>query len=626
MFNYFLAIAGFVLVALLYRLDVAPTGGERWFLFRLLLIVGAGLAAGAVVAYARHFRRDPFYWIHGGLFAVLLIVFGLHVADYLLQTEMFATPRQLLERMIYLTYLGAAVIAAPLVMEKLRVGADQRGAPAEISADIAIVFGFCALYPVQHYIVSNVDTFTPGLMFQFVLVAALLPLAAFALLFVYVRPVVSTQRYFLINLAAATLIFGWYMRPLYQQFALLLGEASGLPAQVLWIHVPVFIAVLLFGYFLRRAVAPFLSVFLLLAFGNLVVTLATHSAPEPEASVDVSLTLQKRPSVYVLVVDGYQNLSALKTKGFSDLYIGEELEARGFRVYANAFSNYKPSVPSLSSFLQVEHHRYRISPDWEDLVTGRNRLFSTLADNGYTTVIAHPNDYLLQGHCNSDVCYPTPGVFGQIGFILAETIFFRADFADRTDVGRGKFIGDFDALLDRIAKPAVLYSHVLTPGHGPRGCSSQQRVMSVYERGLGLANDWLNWVIGKIDAIDPGAIILIFGDHGALLANDCTWSEPDVRSRDTIEDNLGVLLAVRWPEDYDGRYDARIHSPLDLSWFLLQYLSGDALPPADKPASASYLMREPEQRIYRVVQNGIIDLGAPGESAEGASQAPAHGD
>jgi arylsulfatase A-like enzyme len=127
-----------------------------------------------------------------------------------------------------------------------------------------------------------------------------------------------------------------------------------------------------------------------------------------------------------------------------------------------------------------------------------------------------------------------------------------------------------------------------------------------YERGLGAANGWIRGAIDEIESFDDEAIIVFMGDHGAFHSDHCTRNNPSARSRDVVIDNLGVLLAVKWPASYDGRYDDRIHSPMDLSWYFLQYLSGDAMDEEDKPVSASYLHNPTEKRVYEVVRDGEI--------------------
>ena len=204
------------------------------------------------------------------------------------------------------------------------------------------------------------------------------------------------------------------------------------------------------------------------------------------------------------------------------------------------------------------------------------------------------------------MCYPAPSFFGKIGFILAETIFYQSDFTKKTDVGKGKYDRDFFRILESAPSPVVTYSHVMMPGHSPRGCNEPQKVLNKYGEELTQANEWIDRAVKKIEAIDNDAIIMVLGDHGAFISNNCTWSDPDVSSREAINDNLGVLIAVKWPPDYDNRYDDNIHTLMDLSWYLLQYLSEDGMSEDQKPSSSSFLTRESENLIYKVTQDGVI--------------------
>ena len=71
-------------------------------------------------------------------------------------------------------------------------------------------------------------------------------------------------------------------------------------------------------------------------------------------------------------------------------------------------------------------------------------------------------------------------------------------------------------------------------------------------------------------------------------------------------------MAVKWPGDYDGRYDEKIHTLIDLSWYLLQYLSNDEMQESEKPMSASYLIRKDDHLVYRVVDEGVVQTDSKG--------------
>ena len=229
------------------------------------------------------------------------------------------------------------------------------------------------------------------------------------------------------------------MRPLYRDLSATLAVAAGIQWQGFSLIPPISLVMLFLAYRFRSLVFPFLSILMVLQSANFgfVLYLANDSDGSPSGQLeDSQLSLEVTPSVYLVVADGYLNLEGLTSKRLERLSAGADLATRGFRVYDNAYSNYKPSTKSMAAFFGIAHHYYRPNPTWESLMTGDNRLYSVMRANGYKTVVAHPNDYLLQGRCYSDVCYPAPGIFGQIGFILAETIFYRQDFTDRTWVGK----------------------------------------------------------------------------------------------------------------------------------------------------------------------------------------------
>ena len=430
-----------------------------------------------------------------------------------------------------------------------------------------------------------------------------------------IRPFVSDRQFYILSLIASIAILAWYMRPVYHQLSLMISLNAGIDLGKHLIHVPILLVFFGLGYGFRRAVTPFLILVILLAAANVGYTALRIGSPEIRDSGPATArnpNLVRTPSVYILVVDAYQNRRGLLDKSLQRLDIGPTLSRRGFHVYENAFSNYAPTVPSLTSFFETRHHYYRVETEWEDTMTGDNALYAALHSNGYRTVIAHPNKFLLRDHCRSDFCFPTLGLYRQVQFILAETLYHRDDFADTTNVGAEQYREVMRRILAETPKPTVLYSHVLSPNHGPRGCSDTEIPLKIYEKGLHEANDWIEFAIDEIESNDEDAIILVLGDHGAILSDHCEWNNPDTTSARAIVDNLGILMAVKWPGDYDGRYDEKIHTLIDLSWYLLQYLSNDEMQESEKPMSASYLIRKDDHLVYRVVDEGVVQTDSKG--------------
>ena len=77
---------------------------------------------------------------------------------------------------------------------------------------------------------------------------------------------------------------------------------------------------------------------------------------------------------------------------------------------------------------------------------------------------------------------------------------------------------------------------------------------------LDLANDEMKQDIETITQNDPGAIVVVAGDHGPYLTKNCTTilaGHYDISeiSRLDIQDRFGTFLAIRWPTEDFSEYD-----------------------------------------------------------------------
>jgi hypothetical protein len=493
---------------------------------------------------------------------------------------------------------------------------ESRGAPGDSGlTDIVTLYGFSAIYPVLHYILNNVDVFSLSLAVNFALIAFLLPIAVGAASYLVIRPFVSIRVFYILSLISSIAILGFYMRPVYHQLSLSISLYAGVDFGKVFIHVAIFLVLFGLGYGLRRAVTPFLTLLILLAAVNVAYTVVnTGAAVDQDSESARRLTLVRKPSIYILVADGYQNRQGLLDKRLKHLDIGPRLSKVGFRLYENAFSNYMGTITTLRSFFDIEHHYYQTDSSWARTLTGDNKLYSVLRSNGYKTVIAHKANHLIRDHCESDICFPPPGPLGQVQFILAQSLYYREFLDEKTGgtIGLDRYRDAMHRILGGSPSPTVVFSHRQLPSHGPRGCYDSNIPLKKYRVRLQQANNWIVFAVNEIESNDDEAIILVLGDHGALLSDHCNWSNPDTTSAPKIVDKLGILMAIKWPRDYDGRYDQRIHSPIDLSWYLLQYLSDDGMNEREKPMSASYLHRQRENLVYRVVEEGELHTESKG--------------
>ncbi len=460
---------------------------------------------------------------------------------------------------------------------------------------------------MQHFVASNPEVFSYLKIAQFAAIALILPTLLFVFIRFYLKPFLEPRKFILVNYAAALLLFLMYMRPVISELSIGLSGLIGISVNVYVLILALFVSLLLVVYKLRNSVNSFLLILGSLVIINLIFVLITSreiQGSNNEKTPIEQTHLARKPNIYILVVDGYLNKKGLLAKKIENFDIGNTLNEKGFKVYVDAFSNYKPSVQSMSGFFNLAHHYYNIPSDWVPIMTGSNKLYSILKANGYETKVIHPSDFFVQGNCQSDYCSPAPAVFGQFSFILAQTIFYNKGFYKNMKLGTWAYTINLHRIIREQENPSVIYSHVLLPSHGPRGCNDYQAQIDKYAQRLPEANTYISATVDEIVNTDPNGLIIITGDHGAMLTNNCTWTNPDVTSKDTVIDNLGILMAVKWPVAYDNSYDGDIHTLMDLSWYLLQFLSGDGFEESQKPSSSSYL--KSDGKVYKVIQDGMI--------------------
>ena len=182
MLRFFIAVNVLVVCGLLYRFNGAISSGEVWFLFRILMFIVASAIAAGLYSYVKHFRKTSLFLVHGILFLLLTCLSLVHLIDYFLGQEVLAPSRSLLIRSVYLQILATLFLTVPATAERLSGRRSQGPSPVKWHAEIIVLYAFSAIYPVQHYILNNVDAFSLGLSVQFTLIACLVPALTFFVL------------------------------------------------------------------------------------------------------------------------------------------------------------------------------------------------------------------------------------------------------------------------------------------------------------------------------------------------------------------------------------------------------------------------------------------------------------
>ena len=188
----------------------------------ILTIMIMFAAAGTTLLlrlYSKKYARGVFWVFHGLVFLALTALATAYAADYFLGGELLGPNQVLIKRALYLQLLAASVLAVPIAYPELPSRIRLRRAGDALPKELVAVYVFVALYPVQHYVTSNTDAFTPILVLEFALISALLPAALLCVIFVYLQPFVSDRLHYFCGVTTAIAIFTWYMRPLYRDLS-----------------------------------------------------------------------------------------------------------------------------------------------------------------------------------------------------------------------------------------------------------------------------------------------------------------------------------------------------------------------------------------------------------------------
>ena len=106
---------------------------------------------------------------------------------------------------------------------------------------------------------------------------------------------------------------------------------------------------------------------------------------------------------------------------------------------------------------------------------------------------------------------------------------------------------------------AFIYMHSNLPGHSQNSGACLPDEVDQYEGRLVRANFEMQQDVDLIVGNDPGAIVIVAGDHGPYLTKNCTTTSSvyDVSeiSRLDIQDRYATFLAIRWPTEGFMRYD-----------------------------------------------------------------------
>ena len=308
---------------------------------------------------------------------------------------------------------------------------------------------------------------------------------------------------------------------------------------------------------------------------------ATNELESPQATAGSSGGgLGERPNIYFFVLDGYARDDQLAEQlGFDNRAFTSALEDTGFQVAQDSHASYPSTHLSIASTLEMRYlvtEDGEVSPDREDfyrVLRGENATVRSLRKLGYRYAVAPPG-YWPGTRCSGieDLCVDPidgPGVLGGLGetdwAVMGMTPLAEAARRWVPDAGAGPY-NEPDNVLDalreaRLREPYFVYSHMMNP-HPPYryhpDCSSREVESGLedwfekpYLAMVRCANRLMSEAVERIVRRDPGAVIVIQGDHGTAFSVD-TDQEVSAWSASQVEERLSPLNAVRLPEGCRG--------------------------------------------------------------------------
>jgi hypothetical protein len=318
----------------------------------------------------------------------------------------------------------------------------------------------------------------------------------------------------------------------------------------------------------------------------------------------------KKPNIYLFIYDAYGNQDVYaKNFGFDNSQQYQELAARGFRVL-HTFSNYSATWPTTLSLFLGKHHYYDLSTGVADSKLGRaimagiahNPVLETLRQNGYHIQYVHGMDYFVHERGTLDFVYPEEPSWSVLR-IFSSPVLNAALGASNVATGKRPLAEQAQVLSTRIEAaarsdvPWFTFSHISLPGHSP--VRSDWHDLASFEDQFRdrtvAANAHMLRLMDELIAADPGAVVIIVGDHGAWRYRNA-WAGYEVPSDglaasgialDTAaRDLFGIMVAVRASNGCDQSFYPGV-TPVNLLRVLFACLSGDLDLMHDRPADVS---------------------------------------
>lgn len=416
------------------------------------------------------------------------------------------------------------------------------------------------LTPISQYILNNQDILSPlGSLY------VLAVFAMFSLLLIIVTPTLlgivgSTKTLMILGLAFTFTI---------TNMAVLSAEFSWLEIGNLKIQLGFFGAIFLVSWILYNLVGRKSLHFVVSIF--FMTNSALQLAPDDEAKMAlisstgnklVELVDSKKPlstpNIYLLIYDSYVISEAMLEYGIDNRALEKYLETLDFKLYPHTYSVGGETISSMSRTLNASTKYYG---EAKKSVSGDGIVHNLLKSFGYETYGVFRHQGLIDG-IGSSYDFSFPKASSSAHKLMLKAIF----------MGEFRFDVQFDwpllvqftkyksSIFNSVShKPRFVFMWLNRPGHSQNSGACRPNETELFSERLIEANREMKQDIETITQKDPGAIIIVAGDHGPYLTKNCsgTGGHYDISeiSRLDIQDRFGTFLAIKWPTEDFSKYD-----------------------------------------------------------------------
>jgi hypothetical protein len=284
----------------------------------------------------------------------------------------------------------------------------------------------------------------------------------------------------------------------------------------------------------------------------------------PVEHVDASL--ESKPDVFLIVVDGYPGIQALEMDyGADHLDFFDELEDMGFEVPPSAWTPYWTTTMALPSLFEMGYPVARLGNEnglrreTYRIMAGDNQVVDTFKKAGYRTQMVDsgwrgttcgPSFEICHGNSFFDLVTYAAVANTVIGPLISDMIGHPFLWSSLVSAEAMQRLAVEASQSDR---PDFTFVHLIAP-HPPlifdSGCQihpgrDERMGSSASEAAFGEQIECVNSMIRRFAAaVEPDAVVVVVADHGTYTRGQedqlGKWSDEQIIER------MNVFMAVKW--------------------------------------------------------------------------------